>query len=121
MNHKPWQSIFDSYKIHEHDFSKSPFILTAEQIKKATVYSPLYPKTFPTTAKLLPKPTFLYLDYHLIFIGLCRRIYWYVQLVWAAKKPNKTPISAYRPLIAAICRGSAAASRTAKPQRRRQP
>ncbi|MCS7028503.1 MAG: hypothetical protein NZ519_07015 [Bacteroidia bacterium] len=36
MNHKPWQSIFDTYNIYKHDFSKSPFILTAEQIKKAT-------------------------------------------------------------------------------------
>lgn len=38
MNHKPWQSIFDTYKIHEHDFSQSPFTLTAEQIKKATAH-----------------------------------------------------------------------------------
>jgi hypothetical protein len=36
MNHEPWKSIFDAYQIHHHDFSKSPFILTAEQIKKAT-------------------------------------------------------------------------------------
>lgn len=38
MNHKPWQSIFDTYKIHEHDFSQNPFVLTAEQIKKATAH-----------------------------------------------------------------------------------
>jgi hypothetical protein len=38
MNHKPWQSIFDSYKIHEHDFSQSPFVITAAQIKKATAH-----------------------------------------------------------------------------------
>jgi hypothetical protein len=38
MNHKPWQSIFDTYNIHKHDFSKSPFVLTAEQIKKATAH-----------------------------------------------------------------------------------
>ncbi len=38
MNHQPWQSIFDTYKIHKHDFSKSPFTLTAEQIKKATAH-----------------------------------------------------------------------------------
>ncbi len=38
MNHQPWQSIFDTYKIHEHDFSQSPFTLTAEQIKKATAH-----------------------------------------------------------------------------------
>jgi hypothetical protein len=36
MNHKPWQAIFEKYKIHKHDFSKSPFVLTAEQIKTAT-------------------------------------------------------------------------------------
>ncbi|WP_250632621.1 type II restriction enzyme [Rhodoflexus caldus] len=38
MNHKPWQSIFDAYRILQHDFSKSLFILTAEQIKKATAH-----------------------------------------------------------------------------------
>lgn len=38
MNHKPWQSIFDTYKIHKHDFSQRPFNLTAEQIKKATAH-----------------------------------------------------------------------------------
>lgn len=38
MNHKPWQSIFDKYKIHKHDFSKNPFVLTADQIKKATAH-----------------------------------------------------------------------------------
>jgi hypothetical protein len=36
MNHKPWISIFDAYEIHKHDFSKSPYILAAEQIKRAT-------------------------------------------------------------------------------------
>jgi hypothetical protein len=44
MNHKPWQSIFDTYKIHEHDFSKIPYILTAEQIKKATAHLQALPK-----------------------------------------------------------------------------
>jgi hypothetical protein len=38
MNHEPWQSIFDRYKIHEHNFSQSPFVLSAEQIKKATAH-----------------------------------------------------------------------------------
>jgi hypothetical protein len=38
MNHKPWLSIFDKYEIHKHDFSQSPYILTAEQIKKATAH-----------------------------------------------------------------------------------
>ncbi|GHU36280.1 hypothetical protein FACS1894172_19020 [Spirochaetia bacterium] len=38
MNHKPWQAIFDSYEIQKHDFSQSPFVLTAEQIKLATAH-----------------------------------------------------------------------------------
>ena len=38
MNHKPWRSIFDAYDIDKHDFNKSPFILTAEQIKQATAH-----------------------------------------------------------------------------------
>ena len=36
MNHEPWQSIFDQYKIDQHDFDKSPYIIKAEQIKVAT-------------------------------------------------------------------------------------
>lgn len=38
MNHKPWQAIFDKYKMEAHDFSKEPYVLTAEQIKKATAH-----------------------------------------------------------------------------------
>jgi hypothetical protein len=38
MNHKPWLSIFDKYDIHNHDFDKSPFVINAEQIKKATAH-----------------------------------------------------------------------------------
>ena len=38
MNHKPWQAIFDKYEIHKHNFSKEPYVLTAEQIKKATAH-----------------------------------------------------------------------------------
>ncbi len=38
MNHKPWQAIFDKYKIYEHDFSKNPFVISAEQIKNATAH-----------------------------------------------------------------------------------
>ncbi|GAB6392146.1 MAG: hypothetical protein MdMp014T_1519 [Treponematales bacterium] len=38
MNHKPWQAIFDAYNIQAHDFSQSPFLITAEQIKKATAH-----------------------------------------------------------------------------------
>ncbi len=36
MNNKPWEAIFDKYKILQHNFSKSPFGITAEQIKRAT-------------------------------------------------------------------------------------
>lgn len=32
---KSWQKIFDDYEILKHDFNKSPFLLTAAQIKKA--------------------------------------------------------------------------------------
>jgi len=34
-NSKSWDKIFDDYKILEHDFSKSPFPLSATQIKKS--------------------------------------------------------------------------------------
>lgn len=34
-NSKSWKKIFDDYKILDHDFSKSPFPLSATQIKKA--------------------------------------------------------------------------------------
>ncbi|GHT05315.1 methyltransferase [Bacteroidia bacterium] len=34
-NSKSWQKIFDDYDILNHDFIASPYILTAEQIKKA--------------------------------------------------------------------------------------
>ena len=38
MNHEPWQSIFETHKINAHNFNKSPYILTAEQIKVATAH-----------------------------------------------------------------------------------
>lgn len=38
MNHNPWLSIFDKYRIHKHDFEESPFIITAEQIKVTTAH-----------------------------------------------------------------------------------
>lgn len=38
MNHEPWLSIFDRYQIDQHNFDKSPFIITAEQIKIATAH-----------------------------------------------------------------------------------
>jgi len=34
-NSRSWKKIFDDYKILEHDFGKSPFPLSAEQIKRA--------------------------------------------------------------------------------------
>jgi hypothetical protein len=34
-NSKSWKKIFEDYKILEHDFNKSPFILSATQIKRA--------------------------------------------------------------------------------------
>ena len=34
-NSKSWKKIFDDYDILKHDFDKSPFTLSAEQIKKA--------------------------------------------------------------------------------------
>jgi hypothetical protein len=34
-NSASWQKIFDDYKILEHDFNKSPFALSASQIKKS--------------------------------------------------------------------------------------
>lgn len=35
-NSKSWKKIFDDYDLKNHDFSKSPFLLTAPQIKKST-------------------------------------------------------------------------------------
>ena len=34
-NSKSWKKIFDDYKILEHDFNKSPFLLSAAQIKRS--------------------------------------------------------------------------------------
>jgi len=36
MHNDSWKKIFDDYDILKHDFSKTPFIITAEQIKKST-------------------------------------------------------------------------------------
>ncbi len=35
MNDNSWKSIFEAYNIHNHNFDKSPFIISAEQIKQA--------------------------------------------------------------------------------------
>lgn len=37
MNHKPWKSIFEIYKIDKHDFSKEPFIITSKEIKNGAL------------------------------------------------------------------------------------
>src|SRR3990167_6441997 len=34
-NSKSWKKIFDDYQILKHDFDKSPFLLSATQIKRA--------------------------------------------------------------------------------------
>jgi len=34
-NNGSWQKIFADYKILEHDFNKSPFLISAQQIKKS--------------------------------------------------------------------------------------
>ena len=36
MNDKPWEAIFNKYKIQKHSFGKEPFIISAEMIKQAT-------------------------------------------------------------------------------------
>ncbi|MDO8580140.1 MAG: hypothetical protein Q7S13_01515 [Candidatus Omnitrophota bacterium] len=38
MNNAPWEAIYKRYKIDKHNFPKSPFIITAEQIKQATAH-----------------------------------------------------------------------------------
>lgn len=34
-NSKSWKKIFNDYKILDHDFDKSPFLISAKQIKRA--------------------------------------------------------------------------------------
>ncbi len=36
MADKSWDAIFEKYEIHQHDFNKSPFPISADEIKKAT-------------------------------------------------------------------------------------
>jgi len=38
MNDTSWKAIFDKYEIHKHNFSKEPFLISAEQIKQATAH-----------------------------------------------------------------------------------
>ncbi len=54
MNHKPWLSIFESFEIHKHDFSKAPFLISAKEIKKATLDAG-FSTTNETEARVLAK------------------------------------------------------------------
>lgn len=37
MHDEPWAKIFMKYKIHKHNFDKEPFVISAQQIKNATM------------------------------------------------------------------------------------
>ncbi|MDR2126620.1 MAG: hypothetical protein LBP63_07310 [Prevotellaceae bacterium] len=52
MNHNPWKTIFEVYNIQQHDFDKSPFVITAEQIKAATKH---FTKTHEREVRILCK------------------------------------------------------------------
>jgi len=36
MSHKSWELLFNHYNIHKHNFSKEPYIITADNIKEVT-------------------------------------------------------------------------------------
>jgi len=38
MNDFSWKAIFDKHKIHQHNFEKEPFFITAEMIRVATTH-----------------------------------------------------------------------------------
>ncbi|MDR1459133.1 MAG: hypothetical protein LBI60_02855 [Bacteroidales bacterium] len=52
MNTNSWQAIFDNYNIIAHDFNKTPFIISAEQIKQATAH---FTKTNEKEVRILCK------------------------------------------------------------------
>ena len=52
MNHTPWNSIFNKFDIHKHNFKKEPFIITAQQIKEATKH---FTKTTQREVRVLCK------------------------------------------------------------------
>ena len=52
MNNSSWKAIFDRYKIQDHNFSDSPFLITAEQIKQATSH---FSKTNEKEVRILCK------------------------------------------------------------------
>lgn len=52
MNDAPWDAIFHKYSIDAHDFSASPYIIAAEQIKEATKH---FSKTNEKEVRILCK------------------------------------------------------------------
>jgi len=52
MNSTSWKAIFDKYKIAEHDFDASPYIINADQIKQATKH---FTKTNEREVRILCK------------------------------------------------------------------
>jgi hypothetical protein len=52
MNNNSWKAIFDKYKIHKHNFRASSYIVTAEDIKKATAH---FSKTNEKEVRILCK------------------------------------------------------------------
>ena len=52
MNSNSWKTIFDKYKINEHDFNTEPYIIGAEQIKQATKH---FSKTNEREVRILCK------------------------------------------------------------------
>lgn len=52
MNDNSWNAIFDAYKIQQHDFDSAPFIISAEQIKRATAH---FKKTNEKEVRILCK------------------------------------------------------------------
>jgi hypothetical protein len=52
MTERAWQAIFDTYQIHEHDFAKAPFLITANDIKEATKH---FPKISEREPRILTK------------------------------------------------------------------
>jgi hypothetical protein len=52
MNTSPWKAIYDAYQIKEHNFDDKPFIINAEQIKRATAH---FKKTNEKEVRILCK------------------------------------------------------------------
>ncbi|MDR1724903.1 MAG: hypothetical protein LBR28_00720 [Bacteroidales bacterium] len=52
MNSNSWKAIFDKYETEKHNFEKEPFIINAEQIKRATAH---FTKTNEKEVRILCK------------------------------------------------------------------